>query len=826
MESKDCITINNIASFFQTQYGIDIDNEQPDYNPVETIWTNTFDNKKRSIINLPQEVARVEARKITFRSCLQFFQAILKAPETNLTMTQKENLHKLYDKTFQFLQKKIIPGCDYDMPALALYRFKRQIRHAIYDNPNCGAPEFNNSQYIPIKTIWRDILDSKIRSINSISKKSERSVAIFQAKGVAGRFCLQFFQEILATPEANLTAKQKENLHKLCDDTFQFLKRKIDTRGNYVANIFKIYHLKKQTRQAVREDPILRGIEHNAEKENTLEQKTQERNISTSEVSEICRLGDMDRFEELIDSDVDLNKPITPKGLTPFFLAIKSKNVAFIRKLLETGKVNVNQVNKYGQTPFYIACRKGLNDIGALLIEKTLDLNPRTSSEFSLLMQAVLFHNNFLVLKLLETGKVNVDYVERNGRSALYLAGREGLNDLAVLFIKNLTDLNGPSESIYTPLMQAVSSHNIFLVQKLLETGKVDINHGSQYGRTALHEACFDNQSDIAALLIEHNANPNTQTQRGHTPLMSAVSSGNITLVQKLLETGKVNVNIADIDGSQAISHARNPTIYKMLRDYGADPFETNSDEGIKNILSGFCNIQSSWGRNSRPMDPLDVLFMHAVICNKFAEEAVTDKDLVQKISYAYEQSRINSLENVLNSIKTGNDPVFIHGGWDGHSVFIGFFGDYLCIINKGENLTNEKKVQVYHFDRQKLDLNDLKSLCDDIDVFDTKAPFLYRDLMQKIDAQEDAVSQRIMNFIRKRNCFPLQTRGNCSVANCKPLIFFAKVFEKGPPSESHDFEGSFKFFKSVTGFTRKFIKDKYRKTLAKLTIDSSRVNK
>ena len=87
---------------------------------------------------------------------------------------------------------------------------------------------------------------------------------------------------------------------------------------------------------------------------------------------------------------------------------------------------------------------------------------------------------------------------------------------------------------------------------------------------------------EIARVLLEHGANPNTVDPWGRTALHLASIEGDIAAVELLLEHG-VNVDVRDKQGCTPLHNAaRNPNLQVVaaLLDRGADPHaRTNNGE-------------------------------------------------------------------------------------------------------------------------------------------------------------------------------------------------------------------------------------------------------
>ena len=102
-------------------------------------------------------------------------------------------------------------------------------------------------------------------------------------------------------------------------------------------------------------------------------------------------------------------------------------------------------------------------------------------------------------------------------------------------------------KEFYMPLLGAVASNNVAVVQALLKAGaKVDPEKAMT---SALDSAAFIGNLDIIRILLEAGANPNNKDNSGSTPLMSAVVGKKKEVVRIIVETG-ADVNAMSYDGT------------------------------------------------------------------------------------------------------------------------------------------------------------------------------------------------------------------------------------------------------------------------------------
>jgi len=103
------------------------------------------------------------------------------------------------------------------------------------------------------------------------------------------------------------------------------------------------------------------------------------------------------------------------------------------------------------------------------------------------------------------------------------------------------TLINRQGEQAKFLLYNACISGNKNFVHQLIQRG-ANVNQNEGAGWTALYAACCFNEGrqDIATLLLQYGANPNTTTVDGFTPIKSAFLYGYITLGIFLFSRGAI----------------------------------------------------------------------------------------------------------------------------------------------------------------------------------------------------------------------------------------------------------------------------------------------
>ncbi|KAL2689914.1 hypothetical protein Neosp_003978 [[Neocosmospora] mangrovei] len=215
--------------------------------------------------------------------------------------------------------------------------------------------------------------------------------------------------------------------------------------------------------------------------------------------------------------------------------AVINDNKDFVRALLATGKVAINNRDFAKRTLLFLAARRGFESI---------------------------------VRELLATGKANINSMDNTGQTPLHCAaemGHEGV--VQQLLATGKADVNSKDHWMETPLRLAVEKCHEGIVQQLLATGKADVNSKGRDKRTLLHlavEKCHE--GIVQQLLATGKANVNSRDSRRMTPLHYAVKWAHEGFVQQLLATGKANVDSIDDMGETPLALAAKHGMEQAVR--------------------------------------------------------------------------------------------------------------------------------------------------------------------------------------------------------------------------------------------------------------------
>jgi ankyrin repeat protein len=162
---------------------------------------------------------------------------------------------------------------------------------------------------------------------------------------------------------------------------------------------------------------------------------------------------------------------------------------------------------------------------------------------------------------LLETGKIDLELKDRNGRTPLSCAVERGSVAIVQLLLAE-----GAKTGVAL-LTSAVEKGHEAVIKLLLETGKIDLELKDGNGRTPLSCAMERGSVAIVQLLLTKEA------KTGVALLTSAVEKGHEAVVKLLLETGKIDLELKDGNGRTPLSCAverGRVTVVQLLLTEGA----------------------------------------------------------------------------------------------------------------------------------------------------------------------------------------------------------------------------------------------------------------
>lgn len=215
--------------------------------------------------------------------------------------------------------------------------------------------------------------------------------------------------------------------------------------------------------------------------------------------------------------------------------AMDSSAVTVLDYLLQLGHKTKNKFDNVEVKLLHAAAANESVKVLDVILRSGVDVNVQWQGSSALQPAAVNGHVA-IIRKLLEY-KITVDITNDNGQTPLHLAAEANQTGAVEVLLQAGSDINALDEDSQTPVFIAAYHGSVESLKILLQhKPKPDISITRYDGWTPLH-AGVDNL-EVTKLLIGAGANPNMPKQDQWTPFHLAISWGDQSIVEYLLQHG------------------------------------------------------------------------------------------------------------------------------------------------------------------------------------------------------------------------------------------------------------------------------------------------
>lgn len=188
-----------------------------------------------------------------------------------------------------------------------------------------------------------------------------------------------------------------------------------------------------------------------------------------------------------------------------------------------------------GKSALMVAAKKGNLGLAKSLVRAGADVNETTDTQGTPFMFAILGGHQNLAKWLLVRG-ADINTVGSNGWTALTIAAAKGQVHLLQWLISEGADPQVRDVYRFTPLLRAVDNGYVEAAAVLLSLVETDVNARDEYDNTALHHAVSSGNLSMVDLLLEHHADPDIVNRDGVSPfdVARSLTSKSQTILQAL----------------------------------------------------------------------------------------------------------------------------------------------------------------------------------------------------------------------------------------------------------------------------------------------------
>lgn len=252
---------------------------------------------------------------------------------------------------------------------------------------------------------------------------------------------------------------------------------------------------------------------------------------------------------KLLKQNADLAKCACPQSSLPLHWA----DSAEIAQLLIEHGADINETSDCGESPIYLAARRGNTEVVKLLLDKGADFE---DGPFWVMLpvHAAAYGGHAEVLKSLLAKGGDPGCRNDMGNTPLHLACRSGHYAAARVLLESWAGARAKNKLGVTPLHMVAAYNHVALAELLLKYHACVVA-ADRDGEHPLHYAARRGYAEMVSLLLRAEADANKANNQGETPLHLAAYHGHGSTVACLLQAGAVP-SVYNKDGDSPLYYA------------------------------------------------------------------------------------------------------------------------------------------------------------------------------------------------------------------------------------------------------------------------------
>lgn len=329
----------------------------------------------------------------------------------------------------------------------------------------------------------------------------------------------------------------------------------------------------------------------------------------------------------LNDTQIDLDDEefsfVCSSSNGPLLESVADDFEDLVKLLLDTGNaININETvllcdREY--TPLLVSFESNRLDIAKILIDYKADVNLLYAGNALLHFVCEEGSIDFLEV-LLNCEECDLNIADSHGMTALHIAAAMGYTEIMELLILKDCDINVCDSNNQTPLCLAIQNYQKPCVELLISCG-CDIDICNLDGQTSLHIACITGNVDIVEIILNTNrCDIDKSDKNRNSPLAIACAHGSKDIVKRLIlrKCHINNVNIVGLSPLHIAVLSNDIEIVQTLIESGCDinlceankqtPLLCACEMGISSavqlLLNKGCDVNIC---NSDGLTPLDI---------------------------------------------------------------------------------------------------------------------------------------------------------------------------------------------------------------------------
>ncbi|KAF4225592.1 hypothetical protein CNMCM6457_008014 [Aspergillus fumigatiaffinis] len=377
-------------------------------------------------------------------------------------------------------------------------------------------------------------------------------------------------------------------------------------------------------------------------------------------LSHAVELGFGEIVQLLLNSGADINLE-DKHGRTPLLWATQKRHQIIVSELLASPGADVDHPDSEGRTAMSYAADLGYGSIVQALVSANAYVNSEDNTRRTPLVWATVMRRANVVHILLDSGFVDLDHCDSDGRTAIFHAALLGYDDIMELLMQNGANAFCPDKEGHTPFWTLLRTRsrwqeyepiqNPFQITNLIML-LPDPDVKDQDGRTLLSWAAEYGDEAMVQALIQRDGNPNIRdpekcatTQHSN---LKRTDAADVVIFRKTpliwaLENEKDSI-------VQLLKHIDRDSLHLLLRETSIIGQQKALDLVLALIEKGY-NINRTDAEGKTPLHLACIMaddqFASALILGR-AHLNIQDNSRMTPLQYALMEKRENTVGELL----------------------------------------------------------------------------------------------------------------------------------------------------------------------------------
>jgi len=240
--------------------------------------------------------------------------------------------------------------------------------------------------------------------------------------------------------------------------------------------------------------------------------------------------------------------------------AIEEHKLKKVKKLVEADPAIIHIQNSNGVTPLFIAFHEQQVDIAKYLIYSGADINHKSTKDGWTVLHIACYLVNLEIVNLLLNYYIDIEATTNTGATPLYLVCKTGaahmeaaIDIIKALLLADIGDdeedkyINRKEEHGYFPLYIASKNGDEDIVELLLAYS-ADVQEKTEQGDTSLMIAVQENNKkshlEVIKMLLKASADLEITDNTGHNALFWAQQNGDAEVIELITQYAQESVSL------------------------------------------------------------------------------------------------------------------------------------------------------------------------------------------------------------------------------------------------------------------------------------------